>query len=424
MPSRRAFLALAATTGVAGCLTDGSQNPTTDDPATGSSNSTDESATPTDETDRYASADHVAWTRSLRAPVVTTPTPAGDSVYVGTEDGTVAALSPSNGTEQWTYDAERTVQNAPVLAGETVLTVAGAEGLNAAHTLHAIDADSGERRWTFSPTDWWLDVVGADGDTAFVATADDHVQSSGQTLYALSLADGTEQWAVEIGDPRGGLITDERVYVPAYGRLYAFERDGTVAWEYSIPEYQYRTLSVVGDTVALVSAEDPRQPTVHGIDAEAGERRWTFEEWNAYTTQAVGDQLLVAGDSVASLDPATGEVRWSADVSATVYDAPVADGTLYVVNEEAAAISLSDGQVAWQTPVDAYLARPSGLLDGQLVIQRSASEDDRDRHVLALDADTGETAWSFAAESRLTRLSVGDSHAFAGEDETVLAVTP
>ncbi|GGN89973.1 PQQ-binding-like beta-propeller repeat protein [Haloarcula pellucida] len=355
--------------------------------------------------------------------VVNPPTPTGDSLYVGTDAGTLSALSSSDGNRQWTYDAGREIQDSAV-GGGIVLAVAGGDGLNSAQRLHAVDAGTGKKRWDFSPTDWWLDVLAVTDDTAYVATTDDHVQSSGETLYALSLADGTERWAVEIGDPSGGLVTDERVYVPAYGVLDVFGTDGTRAWAYSVPEYQYRTLSVVGDTVALVSAADPREPTVHGIDAATGAQAWTFDEWNAYTTQAVGDQLLVGGDAVASLDPATGEVEWRADVSATVYDAPVADGTLYVVNEEAAAISLSDGEIAWRTPVDAYLARPSGLLDGQLVIQRSESEDDRDRHVLALDADTGETAWSFAAESRLTRLVVGDSLAFAGEDGTVIGVTP
>ncbi|WP_254278815.1 PQQ-binding-like beta-propeller repeat protein [Haloarcula marina] len=426
MPSRRTFLALSATAAVAGCM-DTAQSPTGSTPQNGTDGSGGESTPDTEKaqttTDR-ASAEHVAWAQSLSGAVVNPTTPARDSVYVGTDAGTVAALSPADGTTQWTYDAERKVQRSPVVGDGTVLAIAGADGLNSAHAAHAIDAETGDRRWTFSPTDWWLDVVGTDGDTAYVATGDDHVQSSGQTLYALALGDGTERWAAEIGDPSGGLVTDERVYVPSYGVLYAVGKDGTPAWQYEVGEYQFRTLSVVDDTVAFVDAEDPREPTVVALDRETGEQRWSFEEWKAYTTQAVGDRLLVGGDSVASLDPTTGDVEWRADVPATIYDTPVADGTLYVVNEDAAAISLSDGSVEWRTPVDAYLARPTCLLDGQLVIQRSASQDDRDRHVLALDAETGESAWSYAAESRLTRLVGGEAYAFAGEDETVLAIAP
>ncbi|WP_276271916.1 PQQ-binding-like beta-propeller repeat protein [Haloarcula litorea] len=427
MPSRRAFLAAAATAAVAGCTEsgDGGGGTATPDGATPPTERTDSSTPATDtDTGGRADAEHLAWARSLSGPVTDRPTVADGSVYAGTEAGTLVGVDAATGDRRWQYDTGEAVRGSPTVADGAVVAVAGSQELHASQSVHAVEADSGRRRWRFAPQSWWLDILGVHDGTAYVATTDDHLQASGQTLYAVALADGSTEWSVEIGDNSGGLVTDDRVYVPTHGAVDAVGHDGTRDWRYEVPEYQFRTLSVLGDTVALVSASDPREPVVHGLDRTTGEQRWTFDDWRALTTQAVGDQLLVGGERIASLDPATGEPRWTADVQATLYDAPVADGTLYVGSRTAAAISLSDGGVEWTTPVDAYVARPTGLLDDQVVFRRSESQEDRNRHVLALDAASGERAWSYAGEAELTRFAMGAERVYAGEASTLLSVTP
>lgn len=428
MRTRRTFLALTATAVVAGCQGDRneSSNRTGRPPATGSPNSE------SPDSDGAEYRDRVAWRQSLPGTVAHRPALDGGSVYATAESGVVVALDAGDGHTQWTAETDPVIREPPVAGDGTVLAVAAAEGTFENDTLYALDADGGAQRWTFSPTNYFLDVLGTDGDTVYVGTNDDALGPDGETLYALDIADGSERWSVEIGDPSHSLVTDERLYVVAPGVVQAVDTDGTPAWEFELAPYWQASPSVANGTVALAVTGDSGDEIVVGLDAGTGEESWTFEAWRAETVQSVGDRLLVGGDALASLDPRTGEIRWQTDASVPVDDAVAADGTLYAVGDEAVAVTLADGDVAWRASVDVsrdggtdepvFEASPTGLVDGELVIQRSLTRDDQFRHLLAVDTATGDRAWAFTGESELTRLTVGESSAYVGEGESVLAL--
>lgn len=408
--------------GITGCLAGPETRPTAtprDTPSTGTPPPTtpEDSPGPTD-----TAGDRVAWRQSLPAVVSDAPTLDGDRLFAGTEDGTVAALSRADGSEQWAFGATDPIQGSPVVAGGIVLAVSGGVGLGDDHSVHALDAATGTGRWTFAPEEWYLDVLGTAGGVAYVATYDDAISPSGQKLYALSLSDGAERWSVEVGDNRGGLVTDETVYVPSTDVVDAVGTDGSPRWRYEGGEYQYRTLAVADDTVALVTGSSPGDWTVHGLDVATGEERWAFDDWVAYTTRAVDDRLFVGGEKIARVDPASGERVWEADQRAALYDAPVADGTLYVAGRTAAALAVDDGTVRWRTDLDVHLASPAGLAGGRLLVHKSVSRDDRNRNVLALDAADGDRAWEFVGHSEVTTPTVGDDRAFLAERADVLAL--
>jgi outer membrane protein assembly factor BamB len=225
-----------------------------------------------------------------------------------------------------------------------------------------------------------------------------------------------------VGDNSSGLVTEETVYVPATTVVDAVGVDGTERWRYEGSKYQYGTLSVAGDTVVFTTGSSPEEWTIRGLDAATGEQRWTFDDWTAYTTRTDGDRLFVGGEAVARLDPASGDVLWTAAQQAALYDAPVADGRLYAAGEGAAAIDVDDGTVHWQTPLDALLVSPVGLAGGHLILHESRSRDDRDRHVSALDAESGEQAWRFAGDAALTTPTVAGDRVYVAEDSDVLAL--
>lgn len=427
MPSRRTFLRAAAVglTAVSGCLG------TTDEPTanTGSAPTTD-TPTPTDSetAPRTTSTDTptpgpgtVAWRASLSG-TVTRPVRAGDRLVVGTEEGVVAALSRTDGSVRWSIDTGEPVQGRPVVENGVAYVVSGQYGLGDHQTVRSVDIHTGDVRWEFAPEDWWLDVIGVRDGTVFVASSDDNVQSSGQTLYARAVSDGSNEWTAEIGDNAGGLLTDDTVYVPSRTRLDAIATDGTRRWSYEVGEYQYKTLAVAGETVALVSSPDPSDPTVHGIDATTGDRRWTFDEdWRAYTTMAHGDRLFVGDQKLVAIDPATGESEWVTDKQAALYDVPVADGTAYVGNETLGAVSLDDGSVAWRTEIGADLSRPVALADRTVVVLGSAG-DERNRRLLGFDTNTGDSGWTFEGEHELTEPITADGRAYLGSGSDVLAL--
>ncbi|WP_439026694.1 outer membrane protein assembly factor BamB family protein [Haloarchaeobius sp. DT45] len=131
-----------------------------------------------------------------------------------------------DGSLRWTYDfqAGQRAPNAPTVVDGTVVVTAG-------NQIHALDAESGDRRWRF--------VVGHD-HTGAPATDGERVYVGAKNLYALSLADGTEQWRVVNDAVWGGIdylndvpfvaqpaVTDDAVYL----RAGAFDpEDGTRLW--------------------------------------------------------------------------------------------------------------------------------------------------------------------------------------------------
>jgi outer membrane protein assembly factor BamB len=426
MPSRRTVLRLGATTGLAalaGCANDAAESTTT---SQGSERTATETGTPPPTTAGTTTgpggSDRVDWATSLGSPVPNAPTLADDTLYAGTEGGTVAAIALADGSEQWTFEAEQPIRERPAVSDDLVLAVGGGPQLGSDQTVFAIDRASGTERWSFAPQEWWLDVLGADGDTAFVATTDDAISASGQTLYGLSLADGREQWSVEVGDNSGGLVTDATVFVPSVDTLRAVSTDGDVRWTYEGREYQFNTLSAAGGTIAFTTGSDPTEWSVRGHDARSGEVRWTYGEHDAYTTRAAGDRLFVGGSEVARLDPASGAEQWAVDVTAALYDAPVVDDTLYVAGDAAAAIATGDGTVSWTRGLDTYLAMPAGVSGDAFVLLTSPSREQRNREVTVLDATSGEPRFTYAADAELTTPVVARDWAVVTREGEVVAL--
>lgn len=424
MPSRRTVMSnclTACMAGIAGCADSGRTSDVemeTNTPST----KTDTSLSTTDTSTPTPDLGDVSWRKSLDGSIEYRPTLGEQRLFVGTETGTVTALSRKDGDRRWTAETNAAVHQ-PIVVGDTVLAVGGDSGDSEHDVVYAFAADDGTERWRFEPNDWWLSVLGVSDGTVFIASSDDNRESSGQTLYARSLIDGTAEWSAEIGDNEGGFVLGETIYVPTERRLYAIGTEGEKRWTYDIAEYQFNTLSVTGETVALVSAADTGQPTVHGVDAKSGDTRFTVSpDWRGYTTRAVDDGVLVGGEKIARLDPITGEVEWLAEQGAPLYNAPVVDGTMYVSLHSAVALSIESGEVDWTTNLDVYVAQPAGIAGESLLLHKSAGDDDRNRHILALDRRTGNRVWEFIGETELTTPTVGTDRAYFGERRDVAAL--
>ena len=65
----------------------------------------------------------------------------GDTVYAGSSDGRVYALSLADGKQRWSYDAREEMGTRPVVAGGTVFV------MSLQDTLFALDARTGEWKW-------------------------------------------------------------------------------------------------------------------------------------------------------------------------------------------------------------------------------------------------------------------------------------
>jgi outer membrane protein assembly factor BamB len=367
MPSRwtrRSVLAGAGLTTVAGCLSfenDDDQSPGGTAAGDGFSNgefgsdavapmvrydaanagaaaaSTGPSASPTE---RWVSD------RTLGSPA--RPTALGETVFTNAINGLCGFTT--DGERRWTYDPSTSELNpAPVaVVGDRLYATRST-------AVFALDARTGGERWVVSPP------VETNRLTA-PAVAEDTVYVVGQhpeqpsTLWALSTLDGSVRWRVTLGGETAGppVVTDGRAYcVTTNGGLSAIDTtEQAVTWQQSLEP-------AVGPPAA--TADGVYVGTRAGVvcyDTD-GSQRWRAPDTTALDSPHDGpvldDATLYAGgpggESLVALAADTGEERWRASLSGDPRSPVVTEGSLYVQDStgEIAAVSRTDGSVAWST---------------------------------------------------------------------------
>ena len=157
---------------------------------------------------------------------------ADGTVYVGSNDGNLYALSTADGSRMWQYQTRGSVSSSPAIGADFTVYVGSDDGN--LYALSTVSPDAGSLNWQY-PTGGAIrssPAIGADG-TVYVGS-DDH------NLYAL-IPDGPDEDRLKWQQPTGGAIrsspaigADGTVYVGSNdGNLYAFSpSDGSVKWLY------------------------------------------------------------------------------------------------------------------------------------------------------------------------------------------------
>ena len=209
----------------------------------------------------------ILWVRDIEDHVVATPAFDGQSLYIATEGGTVIPIT----------------------------VVSGAVGASLAQT--------GDRIWS-------QPALG--GGALYVAALDDRVRS-------VSLAGGTG-WTTTLsgavpGDPT---LEGDLLVVGSFNRtLHALDADtGAEEWAFAGDGWFWARPLIAGDTVYAASTRG----SVYALNVSGGDGgrvRWRFNqldsEIRARPVLAAGILIVAAEEAVIfGIDPATGEVRWTA----------------------------------------------------------------------------------------------------------------
>ncbi len=226
------------------------------------------------------------------------------------------------------------------------------DAANTSYTPVQMEATAPSIQWkthvsTSSATD-------ADVDTGPVVVADETVVlTTPESVVALSLSDGTEQWrrsltpatvpsVVGIGEtPASPVLSNGRVFLATANGVVALDiDDGTVVW--------WNTDSP-GTGVPVVTRDALFVPTADGIsrfESDTGERQWTADVNG--TRLAVANSSVVATDEqTVALDAETGEVRWRKPEETSEYPV-VSDETIYLSTYGGLlGRSLADGTEQW-----------------------------------------------------------------------------
>lgn len=117
------------------------------------------------------------WTFQADAGIRTTPVPGDDTVYVGSQDGTVYAIDEGTGEPVWEYETGDAVDSSPALV-DGVVYVGSRDG-----NVYALDADEGEPLWSFETGGGVVSSPAVSEGTVYVGSTDG-------SLYALADRDG------------------------------------------------------------------------------------------------------------------------------------------------------------------------------------------------------------------------------------------
>lgn len=285
-------------------------------------------------------------------------------------------------------------------SAESASPVAIAGGLLFADTkqkLHAMTLADGREQWQvnligsyFSPA-----VV---GDVVFVRV------ESGEdgSVVALRADTGARIWQHQFArvgssyDNIGGHVTspvvvDNLVLVGAGEALYALDAGtGEVIWSF---ESEFPVVSSASIADGLVYFSDFTR--LYAIDLKSGEEHWRFDHGEVtlfFAPILFGDQVaLASNDTIFALDQVSGAQRWSKHFpDIQVIPAGASQHHLYVkATNQLWALNPQDGTVAWNYATTNYVSLPAITSDQLYVITRA----DGGSQIRALQQRDGKEVW-------------------------------
>jgi outer membrane protein assembly factor BamB len=317
----------------------------------------------------------VKWTFLTGDRIVSSPVVDGGVVYVGSDDGNVYAVDAATGRQRWQRRTGGPVASTPAIANGR-LYVASYDG-----KVYALDARTGEPLWKFAtggerrfearglhgfqpnqqtyadPFDVFLSSpVVADG-TVVVGSGDGNV-------YALDAASGEPRWTFRTGNVvhASPAYADGVVYVGSWdGDLYAIDaKSGAGKWRFHggqdpliHNQVGFQSSPAVVDGVVYVGCRDAN---LYAIDAATGKEKWRVDHAGSWVIAspavARGKVYYATSDSSQYnvVDAATGKPVVRRDSKAFVFSSPTVAGDVVLVgvlNGTLEARDAESGDLVW-----------------------------------------------------------------------------
>jgi outer membrane protein assembly factor BamB len=252
--------------------------------------------------------------------------------------------------------------------------------------------------------------VSTDGETVYYA-------SSAGMLYGIDLVSGNQLWSYPVDDKdASGPFYAEPVLADGFAlvgstdnTLYVVDQEsGQLRWRFEA-EGGILGAVAVADGVVYVPSADAK---LYALQLANGVKIWEFEtgNWN-WVQPAVGDGLVYLGSmdhNLYALDADTGTLVWKRYLGAAIAGAPtLTDGVIYVgaLDSRIHAVDAASGEplwafeverkpfLNWELPAGRWFWGQPLVLDGVVYVGSL------DGNVYAIDADSGELAWSYEAGS-------------------------
>lgn len=196
----------------------------------------------------------VVWSHPLPAGSESSPLVRGNSVYVGSADGTVYSFRTSDGHVNWTFHASGPVKGGPAYAAGNLYFG------DYAGRVYAVSASSGREQWSASTGGTFYGSPAVARGKVFIGNTNDHV-------YAFSQSSGHLAWdtptsAYVYSSPAVANVPGlgPTVYSGSYdGDFYALNADtGAVRWRHSSGGKISGSGTIIGNVVyySVLGAKD------------------------------------------------------------------------------------------------------------------------------------------------------------------------
>ncbi len=326
-------------------------------------------------------------------------TVAGDTLYVASIDGKLAALNAADGTRLRPdsilggTDDDVAVYGSPVLHGDLVY-VGGYNG-----KVYALNAESGALRWVYPREDSLEPIVGGlavVGDRLFFGDSEGKV-------YILDAATGdviAEPFQAQDKIWTAPAVGEDTLYFGSFDKnLYAIDAaDGSLKWQFRAGG-AVSSAPMLSDGTVYIGSFDTH---LYAVNAADGTLKWRSQAdakgW-FWATPLAYDGVIYApclDGKVYLLDAGSGmEIAAAVDLGSPIISAPVVVSGRVVVAAQGGDVyflNANDRQtgVLFNVGEDQEIVAPLAAGDGVVYIHAQTEKADA---VYAVKTDTGEAAW-------------------------------
>ncbi|GAB3684850.1 hypothetical protein GCM10028857_14410 [Salinarchaeum chitinilyticum] len=270
----------------------------------------------------YAIEDgEILWSKALAGVNASaSPTIKEDLLLLPHSKG-LTALAREDGSQQWTYSPEGEPRDLTV-SGDVVLFTDGVT------TLNAVEAQSGDERWTATSSAVGASVLGIpavlDGE-AYVKVSPGLNREHGP-IAKVNLESGYLRTAVQTEKPITTSLAakDGMLFGGSEEGVHAFDIEGETLWHYETEGTVAGTPTVAGETVYCFTWNESSMGDVQAINLEDGSLNWKNQGifFPGQRPMVVGNSFVYANSPdrcVCSLDKETGSQQWDVDGVFTTY---------------------------------------------------------------------------------------------------------
>ena len=206
-------------------------------------------------------------------------------ILVGDAGGTLYALDAESGEKKWSFDTKGTIDNSPNIDAQTRRVIMGSQY----GTLFALKAETGEKVWEYKTDDQIRCFPSIAGRYCFVAGCDTH-------LHVVDLDTGKGVCRIPLDAPTGStpLISGDFAFVGTEGNEFLgidWKKEKKVIWRFPMKQ-AVRSPAAYRDGTVIFGGMDK---TVYALDARTGDERWKFAAKGRIEGGAViiGDRVYV-----------------------------------------------------------------------------------------------------------------------------------